>query len=166
VTLIFALKCIGVRYWEWSIFQVPWLSFRILSRYWADIVFASNATVTLQLANCFCDFELWPSDLKMYSGHLLSMTNLPNKYHHCHSWRFWEEIVFALNVFVTLTFNLLTSNLIWVIYGLWPIFLLSTMTVRAFWSTVARKPRDIFRLVLEIMERLKYCVLFLNTNFF
>jgi len=38
-------------------------------------------------------------------------------------------MVFALNCTVTLTFDLVTSEFIWVIYWPWPIFLPSTMTV-------------------------------------
>ena len=26
---------------------------------------------------CYCDLDLWPSDLKIYKGYLLTMTNLP-----------------------------------------------------------------------------------------
>ena len=94
----------------------PWLSLINFSRYWADTVFALNASVTLtfdlwtskfigviywpwpifllsrmtvsyKLFNilsghgfcikCYCDLDLWPSDLKMYRGHLQTMTNLP-----------------------------------------------------------------------------------------
>jgi len=40
--------------------------------------FCINATVTLTF------------DLKMYRGHLLSMTNLPTKYHDCHSETFQD----------------------------------------------------------------------------
>jgi len=60
-----------------SSYQVQWLSlklFQILSGH----VFCINATVTLTF------------DLKLYRGHLLSMTNLPTKYHDCHSETFQD----------------------------------------------------------------------------
>jgi len=34
---------------------------------------------------CYCNLDIWSSDLKMYRGHLLSMTNLPTKYDGCQS---------------------------------------------------------------------------------
>ena len=42
---------------------------------------------------------------------------------------FWADKVFAVNATVTLTFDLVSSKCIGVIYWVWPIFLLSTMTV-------------------------------------
>ena len=39
---------------------------------------------------CYCDLDLWPSDLKIYMGHLMTMTNLPTKYHDCHSKTFQD----------------------------------------------------------------------------
>ena len=39
---------------------------------------------------CYCYLDLWHSDLKSYGGHLLIMTNLPNKYHDCHSETFQD----------------------------------------------------------------------------
>jgi len=165
-------KCIGVIYWPWPIFLPSRMTVthklcKILSRHVFCIKY-------------HCDLDLWPSDLKMYRGHLLSMTNLPTKYHDCHSetfqdiewkwflykmllwpwhltywpqnvygsstdhnqsfytveWlslinfsRYWADMVFALNATVTLTFDLVTSKCIGVIYWVQPIFLLSTMTV-------------------------------------
>jgi len=80
---------------------------------------------------CACDLDLWPTDLKICRGHLLTMTNLPTKYHDCHSKtsRYWADIVFASNATVTLTFDLVTLKFIGVIYWVSPTFLLSTMTV-------------------------------------
>jgi len=43
--------------------------------------------------------------------------------------RYWADMVFTLNATVTLTFDLVTSKFIWVIYWVWPIFLPSTMNV-------------------------------------
>ena len=107
-----------------SSYQVPWLSLINFSRYWVDMVFALNGTVTLTFdlvtskfigviywpwpiflpsimtvthklfkilsghgfcIKWYCDLDLWPSDLKIYRGHLLNMTNLPTMYHDCHS---------------------------------------------------------------------------------
>ena len=79
---------------------------------------------------CYCD--LWPNDLKIYRCHLLSMTNLSTKYHDCHSETFQDiEQAWFLhkNATVTLTFDLLNSKFIGVIYWPWPIYLPSTMTV-------------------------------------
>jgi len=71
------LKCIGVIY-------LPW-----------PILLPSKMTVTHKLfkilsghgfcMKCFCDLDLWPSDFSIYRGHLLTMSNLPTKYHGCHS---------------------------------------------------------------------------------
>ena len=122
------LSMIGVIYWVWTIFLPStcsiYLSLRNFSRYWVDMVFAFNATVTLTffLLNSifigvsywvwpiflpcimtvthkylkilsrhglcikwYCDLDLWPCDLNICKGHLLSMTNLPTMYHDCHS---------------------------------------------------------------------------------
>jgi len=80
----------------------------------------------------YCDLDLWPSDLKIDRGHQLTMTNLPYQ----EPWlslinfsRYWADMVFALNGTVTLTFDLVTSKFIGIIYWPWPIFLPSTMTV-------------------------------------
>jgi len=43
--------------------------------------------------------------------------------------RYWADMVFTLNATVTLTFDLVTSNIVWVIYWPRPIIPLSTMTV-------------------------------------
>ena len=43
--------------------------------------------------------------------------------------RFLADMVFALNATVTLTFDLVTSKFVRLISWIWPIFLLSTMTV-------------------------------------
>ena len=80
VTLTFDLvtsKFIGVIDWPWPIF-LP-----------------STSTVTYKLVKIlsghgfcikwYCDLDLWSSDLKIYRGHLLTMTNLPTKCHDCHS---------------------------------------------------------------------------------
>jgi len=80
VTLTFDLvtsKWIGVIYWPWPIFlpsrmTVTYKLLKILSRQGFCI-------------KCYCDFDLWPTNLKMYRVHLLTMTNLPTKYHDCHS---------------------------------------------------------------------------------
>jgi len=70
-------KFVGVIYWPWPIF-LP-----------------STMTVTHKLCKIlsghgfcikwYCDLDLWSSDLKIYRGHLLTMTNLPTTYHDCHS---------------------------------------------------------------------------------
>jgi len=70
------LKCIGVVYWVWPVFLPSTMTvtrklFKILSGHSFCI-------------KCYCDLDLWPSDLNIYRGHLLSMTNLPTKYHDCH----------------------------------------------------------------------------------
>jgi len=101
-----------------SSYQEKWLSLIKFSRYWADMVFALNASVTLTFdlvtskfiaviywpwpiflpssmtvthklfkilsghgfgIKCYFDLDLWPTDLKMYTGHLLTMTNLRTK---------------------------------------------------------------------------------------
>ena len=62
-----------------SSYQVQWLSLINFSWYWADTIFCIK---------CYCDLDLWPSDLKMYRGQLMSMTNLHTLYHDCHSWIF------------------------------------------------------------------------------
>jgi len=70
--------------------------------YWPRSIFLpSTMTVfhklfKIQSGHDFCikwyyDLDLWPSDLKMYSGHLLTMTNLPTKYHDCFSY-FFQDI--------------------------------------------------------------------------
>ena len=33
----------------------------------------------------YCDLDIYPTDLNIYRGHLLNMTNLPTKYNDCHS---------------------------------------------------------------------------------
>ena len=58
-----------------SSYQVQWLSlklFKILSGYSFCI-------------KCYCDFDIWPSDVKIYRGHLLTMTNFLIKKNDCHS---------------------------------------------------------------------------------
>jgi len=80
VTLTFDLvtsKCIGVIYWPCPIslqstMTVTHKLFKILSRHCFCIKW-------------YCDLDLWPSDLKMYRGYLLTMTNLSTKNHDCHS---------------------------------------------------------------------------------
>jgi len=80
VTLTFDLvtsKLIQVIYWAWPIFlpsamTVTHKLFKILSGHGFCIKW-------------YCDLDLWPSDLKIYRGHLLTMTNLPTKYHDCDS---------------------------------------------------------------------------------
>ena len=66
-----ASKCKGVIYWVWKIFIPSTMTFtkklyKILSRHGLCI-------------KCYCDLDIWFTDLKMYRGHLLSMTNLPYK---------------------------------------------------------------------------------------
>jgi len=81
---------------------------------------------------CYCDLDLWHSDLKMYRGHLLTMTNLPTKYHDCHSETFQDiERMYGFCIIstVTLTFDPVTSKCIGVICWPWPIFQPSSMTV-------------------------------------
>ena len=73
---LLTLLLIGVIYWPWPIFlprrmTVSHNLFKILSRHGFCI-------------KCYCDLDLWPTDLKMYRGHLLTMTNLSTKYHDCH----------------------------------------------------------------------------------
>jgi len=53
-----------------SSYQVEWLSLIYFLRYWADMFFAFNGTVTL---------TFYLVTLKIYRGHLLTMTNLPTK---------------------------------------------------------------------------------------
>jgi len=85
VTLTFDLlisKIIGVIYWTWLIFLPSTMTvtqklFKILSEH----VFCIK---------CYCDLDLWHSDLKMYRGHLLRMADLPTKYHDCHSESFQD----------------------------------------------------------------------------
>ena len=55
------------------------------------IILLSRMTVTHKLfkilsghgfcIKCYCDLDLGPSDLQIYWGHLLTMTNLPSQYH-------------------------------------------------------------------------------------
>jgi len=127
VTLTFDLvtsKFIGVIFWPWPIFlpstmNVTYKLFKILSGHGFCIKW-------------YCDLDLWPSHLKFYRDHLLTMTNLATQV----PWlsfinflRYWADMVFALNGTVTLTFDLMTSKYIGVIYWPCPIFLTNTMTV-------------------------------------
>jgi len=116
-------KMYRVIYWVWPIFvpcrmTVTHKLFKILSGHGFCIKW-------------YCDLDLWPSDLRMYRGNLLTMINLPIKYHDCHSnfSRYWADMVFAFNSIVTLTFDLVTSEFIGVINWPWPIFLSSSMCV-------------------------------------
>jgi len=85
VTLTFDLvtsKFIGVIYLPCPIFLLSRMTvthklFKILSGHGFCI-------------KCFCDLDLCPSDLKIYRGHLLTMSNLPTKYHDCHSETFQD----------------------------------------------------------------------------
>jgi len=111
------VKGSSIEYDKFS-YQVPWLSPRNFSWYWADMVLVLNATVTLTFdlltskrigviywpwpiivpsrmtvthklfkilsrhvfcIKYYCDLDLWPSDLKIYRGHPLTMTNLSTK---------------------------------------------------------------------------------------
>jgi len=81
-----------------------------------------------------CDLTIWPTDLTMYSGHLLTSDHDKPSYQV--KWlsllnfsRYWADTVFALNATVNLTFNLLISKIIEAIYWQLPIFLPSRMTV-------------------------------------
>jgi len=58
-------------YWEWPIFlpsttTVTQKLFKVLRRHGYCI-------------KCYCDLDIWPTDLKSYRGQLLTMTNLPTK---------------------------------------------------------------------------------------
>jgi len=75
-------KILGAIYWPWPIFlpnamNVTHKLFKILSGHGFCIKW-------------YCDLDLWPSDLKFFRGHLLTMTNLPTKYHDCHSLTFQD----------------------------------------------------------------------------
>jgi len=107
---------VGVIYWPWPIFLPSWKTvthklFKILSRHGFCI-------------KCFCDLDLWPSDLNIYQSSYqvewLSLINVS---------RYWADMIFAFNPSMTLTFDLVTSKFVGVIYWPWPIFLQSTTTV-------------------------------------
>jgi len=75
-------KFIGVIYWVWPTFLPSTMTvtqklFKILSGHGFCI-------------KCYGDLDIWPIDLKIYRGHLLSMANLPTKYHDCHSETFQD----------------------------------------------------------------------------
>jgi len=80
VTLKFDLltsNFIGIIYWPCPIFlpstmAITYKLFKILSWHCFCI-------------KCYCDLDIGPTDLKMYKGHLLNMTNLRTKYNDCHS---------------------------------------------------------------------------------
>ena len=84
----------------------------------------------------WCNSTEWPwhltFDLKRNRGHLLTMTNLRTKYEDC---RLNDTRVIDLKPFMmlqywmTLTFDLLTSKEIEVIYSPWQSFLPNTRTV-------------------------------------
>ena len=63
-------------------------------------------------------YWLWPQS--SYQVEWLSLINFS---------RYWVDTVFELSANVTLTFDLVTSKFIEVIYWPWPIFLPSTMAV-------------------------------------
>jgi len=124
VTLTFdrlTSKFVGLIYWPWPIFlpsrmTVTHKLFKILSRHVLCI-------------KCYCDLDLWPQNVQgsstdhdqpSYNVEWSSLINFS---------RYWADMVFALNATVTLTFDLVTSKCIGVIYWPWPIFLLSNMTV-------------------------------------
>jgi len=78
---------------------------------------------------CYCDLDLWPKNVKgssadheqsSYQVEWLSLINFL---------RYWADKLFALNTTLTLTFDLVTSKFIGVIYWPWLIFNPSTMTV-------------------------------------
>jgi len=85
VTLTFDLvtsEFVGIIYWPWPIFLSSTMTvthnlFKILSRHGFCIKW-------------YCNLDLWPSNLKIYGCHLLTMTNLPTKYHDCHSYFFQD----------------------------------------------------------------------------
>jgi len=92
------------------------------SRYWADMGFALNGTVTLTFD--LVTWKLigviyWPWPIFLQSA--MTVTHKLLKILSGHG--------FALNSTVTLTFDLGTWKFIGVIYWPWPIFLPSTMTV-------------------------------------
>jgi len=84
---------INIKLWPWPLTYWPQTLFGVI--YWPlQIFLQSTINVTHKLfkilsrhefcIKCYCDLDLWPSDLKVYRGHLLTMTNLPTNYHDCH----------------------------------------------------------------------------------
>ena len=85
MTLTFDLltsKRIRVIYWQWPIFLPSRMT--VINKLFKKLSLHGFCI------KCHNDLVLWPSDIKLYKGHLLSMTNPPTKYHDCHLETFQE----------------------------------------------------------------------------
>jgi len=117
-------KFIGVIYWPWPIFLPSTMTVtHKLSRYWADMVFALNGTVTLTfdlVTSKFTGVIYWPWPIVLPSTMTVTHKLFKIMCRHCFCIK-WHYDLF--------TFDLVTSKFIGVIYWPWPIFLQKIMTV-------------------------------------